>query len=130
MTCCCLLLLNRVSLRLEQIIGRRLLARRGLVRKPCPKILIRLPTSTGEDWRGLRAMSGGVVEGARVLLVDTVVVPGARRQIYVLQSGLLVSAHVNVAEAARFNADVVLLVIARTRRFLSSFRLCSKVEAK
>ena len=85
----------------------------------------RLAVEDGTGGRHLGAMTvfRGMVEGARVLLVDAYVVAGPWRQFYVLRSRLHVRPQVDVIEASRLRGAISRLVLARRRRFLPTLRL-------
>ena len=71
-----------------------------------------------------------VVEGSRILLIDSEVVAGARSQRNILSCDLLISAQVYVIEAGLFRCLVLILVRVGRRRHLGFLHLYTQINMK
>ena len=78
-----------------------------------------------ESARDGRRDLGPVVEGPRILLIDSEVVAGARSQRNILSRDFLISAEVYVIEAGLFRRQVLMLVRVGCRRHLGFLHLYS-----
>ena len=69
-----------------------------------------------------------MVEGPRILLINSDVVSGARCQIYILQYSFLICSHMYVIKSQWPNCFIIVLILSRCRCLFSPFSFYNDKE--
>ena len=71
-------------------------------------------------------MLARMVESARILLIEPLILARTRAKVYLFQGDLLVRPQVNILVATRLHCLITMLVLVWRRGVLSSLRFCNQ----
>ena len=83
-----------------------------------------------EEWLSCGPMLARVVESARILLIQPLIMARSRAEVYLFQGDLLVRPQVNILVPTRFHCLITMLVLVRRRGVLGSLLLCKSNKTK
>ena len=79
-----------------------------------------------EKWLSCGPMLARMVESARILLIEPLILARTRAKVYLFQGDLLVRPQVNILVATRLHCLITMLVLIWRRGVLSSLRFCNQ----